>query len=693
MNRTKEIPLHLAITGLTLSIALLGLGGFALSASLVVDGILQKTTRENLGAAHSILADSMANDVMAGLDSEIYRKCRLFFESGGVEYIRVSNPTGHEYCLFRIPDRHRRGDEVSLTTPIFFDESRSSIAATIETTHFVDGRRALLRKSLMILGATTFALLVLLVWPVRLVSRALSEPIRRLSSIMDLPDTASISAALQSGFTGWIVEVNALGKKASEMAARLRALEISRERDLLTKAQAELAGQVAHDIRSPLAALALLTKQRGGWDKVDMDLADRAVSRIRQIADDLLDNERRPRLNAQMEASGPEHASCEVSRIALDVTAEKRLNLPPRVTLDIFVPDSGPLRVLGSETEVARLLSNLIDNSVQALGPSGGRVEVSVTPGDDGSIVLQVKDDGKGIPPEILPLLGQRGATFGKNGGNGLGLHHARMTLEKNGGALRIESRPGVSTVVSAHFRGAAGSHASHLELTARPGDLVLLLDDDEAMHELWQKRFLQEAPSVRLAHARSAAEFRARATEAVALYLLDYDIGDASATGLSLCAEVGACHRAVLITGRHTDSGVAEQCRSLGVRLHSKDEIRNISIRLVSGGPTSPPDAILIEDDALVRKTWSLSASRSGKALRDFRCLEDFIPEASSVPRSTPIFLDFELTGGADGAVAIQRLRDLGFAEIHLETGHSPDSLPPGLEVQSLRGKEPPWG
>ena len=60
-----------------------------------------------------------------------------------------------------------------------------------------------------------------------------------------------------------------------------------------------------------------------------------------------------------------------------------------------------------------------------------------------------VSDNGKGIAGENLSKAGQRGFSFGKANGNGLGLSHARSFVEAAGGKLTIQSRVGLGTMVT----------------------------------------------------------------------------------------------------------------------------------------------------------------------------------------------------------------------------------------------------
>ncbi len=102
-------------------------------------------------------------------------------------------------------------------------------------------------------------------------------------------------------------------------------------------------------------------------------------------------------------------------------------------------------------TELKRVVSNLINNSFDAITGCSGKIHVSLTQNRREStelgnktsksyLQLSVSDNGTGIPETLIPQLMQRGATFGKKGGTGLGLYHARKCLESWGGQLTITS-------------------------------------------------------------------------------------------------------------------------------------------------------------------------------------------------------------------------------------------------------------
>ena len=103
---------------------------------------------------------------------------------------------------------------------------------------------------------------------------------------------------------------------------------------------------------------------------------------------------------------------------------------------------------------VETILRNVIQNAIKFTN-EGRNVTVSATdfPNEQGLITLTVKDEGVGMPPEILEKLndGKRMITLGTKGekGNGLGLIMIQTLLSLNKGKMQISSEVGVGTSFS----------------------------------------------------------------------------------------------------------------------------------------------------------------------------------------------------------------------------------------------------
>jgi signal transduction histidine kinase len=103
-------------------------------------------------------------------------------------------------------------------------------------------------------------------------------------------------------------------------------------------------------------------------------------------------------------------------------------------------PDLPPVQGVGAELN--QIWANLVDNALDAVGP-GGRVAV-VARREGNRVVIEVTDDGPGIPPEIRErIFDPFFSTKDVGKGVGLGLDIVRRTLERHDGEIDVESQPG----------------------------------------------------------------------------------------------------------------------------------------------------------------------------------------------------------------------------------------------------------
>jgi signal transduction histidine kinase len=96
------------------------------------------------------------------------------------------------------------------------------------------------------------------------------------------------------------------------------------------------------------------------------------------------------------------------------------------------------------ETQFKQALINLLVNARQVL-PRGGQVAVHTRAGSGGEVVLEVRDDGPGIPPDVRERIFEVFYSS-RGGGTGLGLPIARQIVERHGGMIEMESEVGRGT-------------------------------------------------------------------------------------------------------------------------------------------------------------------------------------------------------------------------------------------------------
>jgi signal transduction histidine kinase len=203
--------------------------------------------------------------------------------------------------------------------------------------------------------------------------------------------------------------------------------------------QARIARQIIHDIRSPLSLLRIASKAFVEVPVEKRELISAAVERIDGIIE---------QLNSDMNGS-QEVSSVNILPIIASVVEEKRLIANQNDKVEIYhngneIDDAVLCRI--NAQLFKRVLSNVIGNAIEAISAKG-TVSVSAKSNLD-CVTIEVSDTGRGIPSHLIETV-QLGQSYGKDGGQGLGLSHARATVESWSGSLMVNSKDKLGTVVT----------------------------------------------------------------------------------------------------------------------------------------------------------------------------------------------------------------------------------------------------
>jgi len=213
----------------------------------------------------------------------------------------------------------------------------------------------------------------------------------------------------------------------------------------------ELAAGIAHEINNPVAIMV----EEAGWigdlladedPTSEENLAElkRAVNQIqtqgtrcKEITHKLLSFARKTDPDIH------EVSLSEVVEDVIDLLKQKTRYANVEIKADLD-PDMPP--VAASPSELQQVLLNLINNAVDAIDASGGKVTVT-TREDNGEAVFEVADTGQGIPEAILPRIFDPFFTTKPVGqGTGLGLSICHGIIHKLGGAISVRSEVGQGT-------------------------------------------------------------------------------------------------------------------------------------------------------------------------------------------------------------------------------------------------------
>jgi FixJ family two-component response regulator/two-component sensor histidine kinase len=254
-------------------------------------------------------------------------------------------------------------------------------------------------------------------------------------------------------------------------------------------------------------------------------------------------------------------------------TLEKRA-ASRRVTIALHLDPAVPTQHL-SPTEIQQVLVNLIANAIDALEPKGGRIDVTMR-GAGGETLIDVADDGAGIPDEILPRIFDPFFTTKPVGkGTGLGLAICYGIMKNLGGSITVESRAGSGTTFHLRFpehpaggerqpgRVALEEDEGAFGPSPQVPTTVLVADDEEGFAEMLGKRMARRNITVLTAASGAETLARLQANPAVDVVVLDLKMPDME--GTEVLAEIKRAAplvEVILLSGHTTVESAIEGMR-----------------------------------------------------------------------------------------------------------------------------------
>ncbi|HEX7085366.1 MAG TPA: ATP-binding protein [Vicinamibacterales bacterium] len=395
------------------------------SVSRIIDQDVNVFVRDRLAATSQ--RDLFASGLLpTRTPSEVARAIGLERQSSYVGDERVA---GQAYTIAAVPVRDGEGGAI-LTVPLTLRQRE--IEREIDT---LDRRVTLAAVLFILLGAGIGYV----------TAERLADPIARLTRATRRIARGDLDARILRAPAD---ELGRLVEAFNQMAADLERQRSELERTNRLAARADMARQVAHDIKNPLTPIQLSAEfiQRVHHDSgaplgpvVDNCIATilSQVTMLRQIASEF-----------SSFASSPvaRPAPHDVNVVVDEVLAPYRTGLPANVTLHVTLGDGVPVLPL-DRALLSRALVNLIENALHAMR-GGGELHVSTAVTPDGGAVIVIRDTGVGMDDEAKARLFEPYFST-KATGTGLGLTIAKRNVELNRGTLDVASEKGRGTTVT----------------------------------------------------------------------------------------------------------------------------------------------------------------------------------------------------------------------------------------------------
>lgn len=370
--------------------------------------------------------------------------------------------------------------------------------------------------------------------------------------------------------------------------ANQKALETAR-----LQANYEVALKVAHDIRSPLSVLTLMDHETSGLSPEKRQIIRDATRRVNDIANDIIIRHQKGS-SIQTNLVSTETITNDLLTIEAigplidSIVSEKRLeyrdNLNIKIEADL--EDSFGLFIKINSSNLKRVLSNLVNNSIEAFANKTGKIVVGVRATEKTAKIF-IYDNGSGIPSHILKDLGNKQISYGNKSsstqsGSGVGVYYAKKLIEKDQGTFSIESREGQGTRVEIIFQRIEAPLWFPQDLPLTNDQSIIICDDDPLIKTLWEARFENTNHSIQ--HFLSITEFETwfnknNSKKKNLIFLIDYELNHPSMTGLDLIEKYQLFKNTILVTSRAGEIELQLKCLQLGIKLLSKSQIHSLPI------------------------------------------------------------------------------------------------------------------
>lgn len=266
-------------------------------------------------------------------------------------------------------------------------------------------------------------------------SQAITTPLRQLTKAAESVAGGHFDQQLHVQSRD---ELGRLSQTFNEMTHRLQAAR---------QMQVNFVGNVSHELRTPLTSMKGLieTLREGAVEDLEvrdkfLETVETETNRLIRLVNDLLILSR-----ADSEALNLRYQEVDLPEL---VQATIHQFTPENRHINLSV-EAVPLYVHADPDRITQVMVNLLDNAMKY---SKGLVTVRLS--KSSHALIQVCDEGMGIPAADLPRIGQRfyradKARSRSHGGSGLGVAIAKALIEAHGGKLMLESCEGAGTTAS----------------------------------------------------------------------------------------------------------------------------------------------------------------------------------------------------------------------------------------------------
>lgn len=456
----------------------------------------------------------------------------------------------------------------------------------------------------------------------------------------------------------------------------------------------ELVNQILHDIRSPISVINAVIKDLEGVDNKKRLIINNSVDMLNGIANGILNSSK---TSDQINLS---NLRLEPIICVLDnIISEKRIQFAEKA-IDFNLNTNDRARnafVRIDYFSFKRAINNLLDNAIDAVEATlHNPKNITVTLKEDGNtnIQLLIEDNGCGIHESKLSKV-LSGGESNKLNGHGIGLQIAKKFIQDFGGKLELKSVFEVGTAISIIMPREYTSLWCLSKLSISRGITIVVLDDDNGIHMLWDSVFKNiciNEPTIKIEYFCNVEHFlshyKNKANSNV-LFLIDYDLSDKVLNGLSVIEQLEISSNSILVTGIYENTDIRAKAERMGVKLVPKNYIQYIPIEVIDNNI----EVVLLDDHESVTNLWKMRGELMGKRVAVFNDLSSFMQAVQNYSKDVAIYLDSDLNiPEQSGENIALLLHKMGYKNLFIASGYCQEKFNHLSYIKGIVGKEPPF-
>lgn len=279
----------------------------------------------------------------------------------------------------------------------------------------------------------------------------------------EMPEVGPDGSGADDRVEWMLAQLRKLGEAERQQRELLVARAARREAEVALEARDELLATLAHELRTPLAAMrgrveVSLQSIAGGLPEDPALLRRQLEGMARQVRKQARLIEQV--MTAAQTSSGAlplDRRPCDLAELVEEAVAAAGATAPKH-RFEVRTEGLAPLQA--DPLRLEQVLTNLLDNAVK-FSPAGSRIEVEVAAEGD-AVVLAVSDQGPGVPAAQRERIFDRYVSVDPEGrGLGLGLYVSREIVRRHGGELTVEPASGGGSRFVARLPAAAAGEAA----------------------------------------------------------------------------------------------------------------------------------------------------------------------------------------------------------------------------------------